>query len=120
MGAPEKLMPSSAAEAVELFGDGAGVTVIGGGTIVMPLITHGRLRPGRTLLLSRAGLGGVRRDRGRVTIGAGTSVAALTGLAAPLGPCAANVADLEVRAQGTVGGNLCAPTGGQVPRGDLQ
>ena len=45
--------------------------------------------------------------------------------AAPLGPCAAGVAELEIRAQATVGGNLCAPAGtrraarrspGRVPR----
>ena len=39
---------------------------------------------------------------------------------APLGPCAANVADLEIRSQGTVGGNLCAGEGHEAPRGDLQ
>ena len=39
---------------------------------------------------------------------------------APLGPCARNVADLEIRSQGTVGGNLCAGEGHEAPRGDLQ
>ena len=50
--------PASREEAVEAFGDGAGVTVVAGGTIVMPEITHGRLRPARALLIGRAGLGG--------------------------------------------------------------
>ena len=44
-----------------------------------------------------------------------TSVQDLVELAAPLGPCAANVADREIRAQGTVGGNLCAPAGSRRP-----
>ena len=44
----------------------------------------------------------------------------LVELPAPLGPCAANVADLEIRSQGTVGGNLCAGEGNEAPRGDLQ
>src|SRR5438270_608127 len=44
------LLPASPDEAVSAFGDGAGVTVIGGGTIVMPDIAAGRLKPARTLL----------------------------------------------------------------------
>ena len=39
---------------------------------------------------------------------------------APLGPAAQRVADLEIRGQATVGGNVCAPPGGEAPRGDLQ
>ena len=118
--APEVLLPASADEAVSLFGDGTSVTVVGGGTIVMPEITYGRLTPTKALLLHRAGLDGVSRSGSTVTVGATTTVAALAGEAAPLGPCAANVADLEIRAQGTVGGNLCAGEGPEAPRGDLQ
>jgi aerobic carbon-monoxide dehydrogenase medium subunit len=118
--ASEVLIPTSADEATAAFGDGAGVTVIGGGTIVMPEITRGRLRPAKAILLGRAGLGGVSRDGSTVTIGATTPVSELEGLPAPLGPCAANVADAEIRAQGTVGGNLCAGPGPDAPRGDLQ
>jgi CO/xanthine dehydrogenase FAD-binding subunit len=33
---------------------------------------------------------------------------------------ARHVADREIRAQGTLGGNLCVPPGGETPRGDLQ
>ena len=43
--ATEVIVAASRAEAVEAFGDGAGVTVVAGGTIVMPEITHGRLAP---------------------------------------------------------------------------
>jgi carbon-monoxide dehydrogenase medium subunit len=117
---PEVLLPASADEAVSLFGDGAGVTVVGGGTIVMPEITYGRLAPTKALLLHRAGLDGISRSGSTVTVGATASVASLQGEAAPLGPCAANVAYPEIRAQGTVGGNLCAGEGPEVPRGDLQ
>jgi CO/xanthine dehydrogenase FAD-binding subunit len=112
--------PSSADEAVALFGDGDGVTVVGGGTIVVPELTAGRLAPGKALLLHKAGLAGVSHDSGRVTIGAATPVADVVGLAAPVGPCAANVADGEIRGQATVGGNLCAGEGPDAPRGDLQ
>jgi CO/xanthine dehydrogenase FAD-binding subunit len=118
--APEVLLPSSADEAVSLFGDGAGVTVVGGGTIVLPELTYGRLKPSKALLLHGAGLAGVSRTGSTVTVGAATPLADLVGEPAPLGPCAANVADGEIRAQATVGGNVCAGEGPDAPRGDLQ
>jgi CO/xanthine dehydrogenase FAD-binding subunit len=116
----EVLIPTSPDEAATAFGDGTGVTVIGGGTIVMPEITYGRLRPERALLLTRAGLAGVTRAGSTITVAAATPVQDLIDLPAPLGPCAANVADVEIRGQGTLGGNLCAGHGPDTPRGDLQ
>jgi len=118
--APEVLLPSSADEAVSLFGDGADVTVVGGGTIVIPELTYGRLKPSKALLLPQAGLAGVSISGSTVTVGATTSVSDLCGQPAPLGPCAENIADVEIRAQATVGGNLCAGEGPDTPRGDLQ
>jgi len=50
---PELLTPTSPAEAAAAFGDGAGVTVMGGGTILLPELTYGRLRPERVLVNSR-------------------------------------------------------------------
>jgi CO/xanthine dehydrogenase FAD-binding subunit len=117
---PEVLTPTSAAEAAEAFGDGSGVTVLGGGTIVMPELSHGRLRPERVLLLSRAGLTGVSRANGVVSIAAATPIVALEGGDEPLASAAAHVADPEIRAQATVGGNLCAGPAAETPRGDLQ
>jgi CO/xanthine dehydrogenase FAD-binding subunit len=114
------LLPASPEEAVSAFGDGAGVTVVGGGTIVMPEISSGRLTPAKTLLLARAGLSGVTREGGKVTLGATTPLRSLVDLPAPVGPCAANVGDGEIRTQATVGGNLCAGEGHDAPRGDLQ
>jgi len=114
--ASEVLVPSSPAEAVALFGDGAGTTVIGGGTVVVPDMTYGRLHPDRVLLLSQAGLDGVTVDGDTITIGATTRVNALLeleGKVAALAACARNVADYEVRGQATVGGNICG-------YGDLQ
>jgi aerobic carbon-monoxide dehydrogenase medium subunit len=96
------------------------VLVVGGGTIVVPDLTYRRLQPKKAVLLGRAGLSGVSKDGSRVTVGATTPVQALVDMPAPLGPCAANVADLEIRSQGTVGGNLCAGDGHEAPRGDLQ
>jgi CO/xanthine dehydrogenase FAD-binding subunit len=114
------LLPASPDEAVSAFGDGSDVTVIGGGTIVMPDITAGRIKPYKTLLLARAGLAGVSRAGSTITIGAMAPLQGLVDLAPPVGPCAANVADLEIRSQATVGGNLCAGEGVEAPRGDLQ
>ena len=42
---PELLTPTSPAEAAAAFGDGAGVTVMGGGTILLPELTYGKLPP---------------------------------------------------------------------------
>jgi CO/xanthine dehydrogenase FAD-binding subunit len=118
--APEVIVAASSEEAVDAFGDGAGVTVVAGGTIVMPEITHGRLRPTRALLIGRAGLSGVQRADGRTTIGAATTLSELEDAVEPLGTCARRVADGEIRGQATLGGNLCAPPGEESPRGDLQ
>jgi CO/xanthine dehydrogenase FAD-binding subunit len=118
--ATEVLVPDSEDEAIAAFGDGAEVTVVGGGTIVVPDLTYRRIRPTKALLLGRAGLSGIERDGARVTIGAMTPVQELVAMPAPLGPCAANVADIEIRSQGTVGGNICAGESGEAPRGDLQ
>ncbi len=114
------LIPSSAAEAVEAFGDGKGVTVVAGGTIVMPELASGRLCPKRALYLGRAGLSGINRNNGTVTIGAATPVSALAAADPPLAQAAAHVGDLEVRAQATVGGNVCSTSTDDTPRGDLQ
>jgi CO/xanthine dehydrogenase FAD-binding subunit len=118
--ATEVLLPGSEEDAIASFGNGAEVVVVGGGTIVVPDLTYRRRRARKALLLGSAGLTGIRKDGARVTIGATTPVQELVGMAAPLGPCAANVADLEIRSQGTVGGNVCAREGYEAPRGDLQ
>jgi carbon-monoxide dehydrogenase medium subunit len=114
------VLPTSADEAVAAFGDGAGVTVVGGGTIVMPELVAGRLQPDRALLLARAGLDRITREGGRVTIGATTPISALEDGDEPLAAAARHVADLEIRGQATVGGNLCAEASADTPRGDLQ
>jgi aerobic carbon-monoxide dehydrogenase medium subunit len=117
----EVLIPTSAAQAIEAFGDGRGVTVFGGGTILMPAIAYGRYpRATRTLMLERAGLDKVSGD-GTIVVGAMTRLSriAASGLE-PLAAAAADVADEEIRAQATLGGNLCAPPGAESPRGDLQ
>ncbi|HEU0246766.1 MAG TPA: FAD binding domain-containing protein, partial [Gaiellaceae bacterium] len=114
--ATEILVPGSEDEAIAAFGDGADIVVVGGGTIVVAEMTYRRLQPAKALLLGRAGMTGIARDGSRVTIGATTPVEELVGMPAPLGPCAANIADLEIRSQATVGGNICAGKGNEAPR----
>jgi CO/xanthine dehydrogenase FAD-binding subunit len=117
----EVLTPTSVTEAIEAFGDGRGVTVFAGGTILMPQVSYGRYpRGGRTLMLGRTGLDEITGD-GTVTIGAMTRLSTLAESALePLAAAARDAGDPEIRAQATVGGNLCAPPGAESPRGDLQ
>lgn len=114
------LVPESEDAAVEAYGDGSNVTLIAGGTIVMQLVNYGRIHPARAMLLNKAGLSYVNENGSSYTIGAMTPLSDLTGFAAPLGPCAENVADHEIQYQATIGGNLCAPTPPDFPSGDLQ
>jgi CO/xanthine dehydrogenase FAD-binding subunit len=118
--APRVARPSSLDAAVSEFGDGAGVTVFGGGSILMVDLVHGRVAPERVMMLDRAHMTGVRTEGERITIGAMTTVAELETAVEPLGASARGVADPEIRAQATLGGNLCAPPGPESPRGDLQ
>lgn len=116
----EVLVPTSAGEAASLFGSGDGLTVFGGGTILLPEIAAGRLTPSRALLLHKAGLETMRVDGDRVVIGAMTPVAALVEAPdAVLAKTARHIADEEVRRTATVGGNICAPAGSDAQRGDL-
>lgn len=118
--ATEILTPGSEDEAIAAFGAGADVVVVGGGTIVVPDLTYRRLQPAKALLLGGANMEGITKHGLRVTIDATTPVEELTGMPPPLGPCAANVGDFEIRSQGTVGGNVCAGHSPEAPRGDLQ
>jgi CO/xanthine dehydrogenase FAD-binding subunit len=117
--ATDVVVPASRDEAVAAFGDGSGVTVLAGGTILMPELNYGRLRPERVVSLQQAGLAGIERSGSTLTIGAMTTVAELEQAPEPLASTARYVADHEIRAQATIGGNLCAPPG-ETPRGDLQ
>lgn len=114
------VVPTSVDEALAEFGDGKGVTVVAGGTVVMADLAAGRLRPKKALLLSRAGLDGITRKGGKVTIGAMTPVAALEDGDEPLATAARHLGDVEIRAQATVGGNICSEASAEAPRGDLQ
>ena len=79
---PELLTPTSPAEAAAAFGDGAGVTVMGGGTILLPELTYGRLRPdARADARAAPGSAASTARTVRVRIGAATPVGELAGRA---------------------------------------
>src|SRR5260370_29502963 len=82
--AAELVVPVSPEDAIAAFVDSANVTVVGGGTIVMPEINYGRLRPTRALFLRDAGLGGLRRHGSTLTIGAMTTIAEVEDAPEPL------------------------------------
>jgi carbon-monoxide dehydrogenase medium subunit len=116
----ETLVPTTASEAAELFGDGGGITVVAGGTILMPLLTAGEVAPDRALLLHRSGLDAIERDGDTIRLGATVTIEALADGEEPLlARFARDIADAEVRRAATVGGNLCAQPGSSVQRGDL-
>ena len=113
------LFPTSAAEAASLYGDGADITVVGGGTILLPEIAAGRVTPTRALMLNRAGLDTLRVDGDRVVIGAMVPIAALVDAPDERSQGRAHLADREVRQSATVGGNLSAAGATDAQRGDL-
>lgn len=109
------ITPSSAEEAAAAIAADPDTTIVGGGTLVVPHHTLG-MSIDRAMWLGRAGLDSISSATGTTTIGAMTTLADCAALGAPLGPCAANIGDREVKAQATIGGNICAP----VPYGDLR
>jgi aerobic carbon-monoxide dehydrogenase medium subunit len=115
---PELIRPGSLQELLASFGDGTDTAILAGGTVLVPDLVHRRVRPRRVLALPDE-LAGVSRADGRVTIGAATRVPELESAPEPLATAAHHVSDLEVRAQATVGGNLCVRSV-EAPRGDLQ
>src|SRR5579872_1654711 len=114
------LVPASPEEAASQYGTGEGLTVFAGGTILLPEIGSGRLRPQRALMLHKAGLDRITEEGGTVVLGAMVPVAALVDSAEQvLAETARHVADNEIRRNATVGGNLCAPPASDAQRGDL-
>jgi CO/xanthine dehydrogenase FAD-binding subunit len=109
---PEVMVPTSPAEAISAFGDGTGTSVVGGGTVVTPMLTHGYLWPERVLMLHAAGLGQIV-DGSPLEVGATATLAQLAKVAPEPLASAARIPDYEIRGQATVGGNLCVG-------GDLQ
>ena len=116
VGAAAVIAPSSEAEAVAAVTEQPLATVLAGGTLLVPQYTLGHIGVERAVWLGRAEMDGISRSNGRMTVGAAAPLAACARLDAPVGPCAANIGDNEVKAQATIGGNICSPA----PYGDLR
>jgi CO/xanthine dehydrogenase FAD-binding subunit len=110
--------PQSVAEALDLLAEhGPGLLIMAGGTLAMPLINEGISLPEKVMGLRRAGLNGISRANGTVTIGATTTLSELVSQQEIplLAEAARNVGGWAIRNMGTAGGNLFAPP----PSGDL-
>ena len=116
--APQVVRPGSLDELVTVFDASPDAAILAGGTVLVPDLVHRRARPTRVLMLPPE-VAQMTRSDGAVTIGAAVRVTELEDADEPLASAARHLADREVRAQATVGGNLCC-TSGETPRGDLQ
>lgn len=95
-----------------LAGEPDGSVVLGGGTMLVPEMTHGRVTPRTLIDLSRAGLSGIRGGSGEVVIGAMTTYADILSspAARTAAPLVAQVAagitgGPQIRGRGTIGGS---------------
>lgn len=118
MSVTEYFRPASVNEAIELLArHGPDLLVMAGGTIAMPLVNEGISAPERVMSLRAAGLDGLRREPGRIRIGAACPLQGLLELDdVPLLQAAArHTGSWAIRNMGMVGGNLFAPP----PAGDV-
>jgi CO/xanthine dehydrogenase FAD-binding subunit len=109
------LLPSSADEAAAQLTEGA--ALMAGGTTVMPRVLAGGFEAERVVGLARAGLDQIVTDGGRTTLGACTTLAAVSAHEATpaLAAAAQAVGGPALRNMATVGGNLVVGA----PYGDL-
>ena len=86
---------------------GGDAVVVGGGTMVVPDMTHGRTRTDAVVDLARAGLAGITRGDGAWVVGAMTSYADLERSAVPLLATVARgiTGGPQIRNRGTAGGS---------------
>lgn len=108
-------VPTSVSEAVAHLDRGG--TVMGGGTVLMPLLTTQASPPTEVVSLRRAGLAGVTREGDEAVVGTATTLGALARdeQVAFLSEAVRTIASPPVRNLATVGGNLFA----KAPYGDL-
>lgn len=114
----EYLLPGSLDDALVLLEEhGSDMLVMGGGTVVMPLINGGVTSPDRVMGLKHAGLDYIRQSNNHLDIGAAVPLGDMFDLRTipMLQEAARNTATWTVRNLGTVGGNLFVPP----PAGDF-
>lgn len=111
-------LPGNLGEALELLDRyGPELLVMAGGTLAMPLVNEGVSMPQQVMGLRRAGLNALRREDGRLVIGATATLSQIleqSGIPL-LAEAAHSIGGWAIRNMGTAGGNLFAPP----PAGDL-
>jgi carbon-monoxide dehydrogenase medium subunit len=104
--------PGSIGELLDIL-DGGKATIMAGATDIMPKVNDGVLRPSRLVYIGKAGLDGIRKEKGRLILGAATKLSDLleselvNGYAPLLAEAIANMAGVSIRNIATIGGNLC-------------
>lgn len=98
--------PSDVDGVTAALADGDAV-VVGGGTMVVPEMTHGHVRPAAVVDLAKAGLAGITRADGAWVVGAMTTYAELERSAVPLLETVARgiTGGPQIRNRGTAGGS---------------
>ncbi|MGI9658190.1 MAG: FAD binding domain-containing protein [Gaiellaceae bacterium] len=110
--------PHNLDQAVALLDQANGdATIVGGGTWVVPEMTHGQRTPAHVIDLRNAGIAGVEADVGGIKIGATTTYSSLRSdplvreRAELLSTMAVGVTGgAQVRNQATIGGSACYAT----------
>ena len=110
--------PASIDEAIAAVAEvGSDAEIVGGGTWVVPEMTHGTRNPGAVVDLRNAGLAGASKSKGGLSVGAMTTYAELASSklvqqrAGALATMAAGITGgAQVRYQGTLGGSACYAT----------
>jgi CO/xanthine dehydrogenase FAD-binding subunit len=94
--------------------DDGPVVILGGGTLVVPMMTRGEIEPRHVIDLGRLGLSEIRREADKLVIGALSDYVALAGSPAirEHAPLLASVCDgitggPQIRSYGTIGGSAC-------------
>jgi len=109
----ELLRPDSVEEAAAALAPGNGTVAVGGGTDLVPLLRDGLVKADTLLLLSHCIPRGLQRDAAVLTIGAGTTLGELEvdpEIPAALREACRLAASPQLRAMGTIGGNLLQAT----------
>lgn len=117
------LLPTTVAELVAARADDPGALLLAGGTDIMVAVNAGWTAPRSVVALRRVdGLRGVRVDGDEVVVGAGTTYRALlapdvAALVPALARAARTVGSPQIRAAGTIGGNIgtASPAGDTLP-----
>lgn len=104
--------PGSLGDLLDLL-DGRKVTIVAGATDVMPKVNDGVLKPSHLVYIGKAGLDGIRKESGRLILGAATTLSDLLESdlvrewAPLLAEALAGMAGASIRNIATIGGNLC-------------